>query len=303
MLMAITRDYKTIDDLLEMFFSFLEYKTDYYHLMIDTEDINDLSKKYEGNALHKNIVNNNNCGFRTNDREMALVKLFRKHQLNYVINNQSYLLEDEKLKQKYLPHCDGMATKAMKQKERKQKTSREPASSVPLGSTVATNEKHISTWNGGKTNKYFWNQHLNEINLEIPLDEDVKGTDVNVVITNSTLKIQHKGEVKLEGEFYELVNKEDCMWNIEDKKKIIVSIEKKRENWWPCVLKGDPEIDTKKIESKKNLNDFDEKTQSQLRKFLYEQQLKSKGFQTPQELETQRLIDNAMNSPGSPFIK
>lgn len=303
MLMAITRDYKTIDDLLEMFFSFLEYKTDYYHLMIDTEDINDLSRKYEGSDLHKNIINNNNCGFRTNDRETALVKLFRKHQLNYIINNQSYLLENEKLKQKYLPQCDKMVTKIVKQKERKPETYKEPKLNIPVGSTIATNENHISTWNGGKTNKYFWNQHLNEINLEIPFDEDVKGTDINVVITNNTLKIQHKGEVKLEGEFYELVNKEDCMWNIEDKKKIIISIEKKRENWWPCVLKGDPEIDTKKIESKKNLNDFDEKTQNQLRKFLHEQQLKSKGFQTPQEMETQRLIDNAMNSPGCPFIK
>lgn len=302
-LMAITRDCKTVDELLEIFFSFLEYKTDYYHLMLDGEDLLKLSKTYEGSNTHKTILNNNNCGFKINDRERALLKLFRKHQLNYVLKNQPYILEDEELKTKYVPHCDHVISKVDKKKDTSIEKCTEPPS-TNLAGTNSTNENHISTWNGAKTEKYFWNQHLNEINLEIPLGNNVKGSEVDVAITNSSIKIQHKGQIKLEGEFYEAVNKEECMWNIEDQKNIIISIEKKRENWWPCVLKGDPEIDTKKIESKKNLNDFDEKTQSELRKFLHEQQLKNKGFQTPEEIRTQELINSAMKAPGSPsFIK
>ncbi|CRG97652.1 CS domain protein, putative [Plasmodium gallinaceum] len=302
MLMAIARDFSSIDDLIEMFLSFLENKTDYFHLMINEEDIKTLSKKYEGSML-KNILNNNHCGFKANNREDCLMKLFRKHQLNYIIRKQPYIIENEEIKKKYFPLCDELIKlNNIKINEKIKDKNENKQSKEDTKTTInVPYENHISTWNGGKTDKYYWNQSLNEINLEVPLNKEVKTNEINVEITNKNIKIYHSNELKLEGEFYEEVNKQECMWSIEDKKKIVVFLEKKRENWWPCVLNGDPEIDTKKIESKKNLTDFDEKTQGEIRKFLHEQKLKNEGIQSPEEIRKQHLLTNALNSKGSPF--
>ncbi|CRH02512.1 CS domain protein, putative [Plasmodium relictum] len=302
MLMAIARDYNSIDDLIEMFLSFLENKTDYFHLMLNEDDIQTLSKKYEGHML-KNILNNNHCGFKAQTREECLIKLFKKHQLNYIIRKQPYVIENEEIKKKYIPNCDELIKLNNikineKKKEQKDKSNKEDEKAT---TTNLTHENHISTWNGGKTEKYYWNQSLNEINLEVLLNKEVKTNEINVEITNRNIKISHMNELKLEGKFYEEVNKQECMWSIEDKKKIIIFLEKKRENWWPCVIKGDPEIDTKKIESKKNLTDFDEKTQGEIRKFLHEQKLKNERMQSPDEIRKQNILKNALNGKGSPF--
>ncbi|CDO63901.1 CS domain protein, putative [Plasmodium reichenowi] len=303
MLMAIARDFNSIDDLIETFLTFLENKTDYFHVMLNDKDVEMLSEKYDG-AILKNLLNNNNCGFKAHSREQLLIKSFRKHQINYIMRKQPYIIENEEIKNKYLTSSDELkkikympTTKDMN-KEKQENSTKVDSDAHSLN---VTQENHISIWNGGKTDKYYWNQALKEINLEMPLNEEIKPNDVNVQITNTNIKIYHCGVLKLEGMFYEEVDKQECVWSIEDKKKIIIYLEKKRENWWPCVIKGDTEIDTKNIESKKNLTDFDEKTQGQIRKFLLEQRMKNEGIPTPEDLRKQNIINNVLSSKGSPF--
>lgn len=51
-----------------------------------------------------------------------------------------------------------------------------------------------------------------------------------------------------DGEFSQKVHADDCMWTLEDQNTVHLSLEKvDRMRWWSCVLKGDPEIDTKTI--------------------------------------------------------
>jgi hypothetical protein len=49
-----------------------------------------------------------------------------------------------------------------------------------------------------------------------------------------------------------------------------INFEKAYEAIWKCVLLGDQEIDTKKVDNSKNLSEFDAETQGHLRKVLYE---------------------------------
>ncbi|GAW83466.1 nuclear movement protein [Plasmodium gonderi] len=305
MLLAIARDFHSIDDLIEVFLSFLENKTDYFHLMLNDDDIDTLSKKYDGD-IKKAILNNNKCGFNAHSREQGLMKLFRKHQLNYMIKKQPYIIENEEIRNKYLPPCDELkklnSAKFCEVKNIQKDVEKTVKRAVPPISDTA-DENHISTWNGGQTEKYFWNQALNEINIEMPLHTEIKTSEVNVDISNKNIKVYHKNKLKLEGTFYEEVNKQECVWSIEDKKKLIIFLEKKRENWWPCVIKGDPEIDTSKIESKKNLGDFDEKTQGEIRKFLHNHKIKNEGIDSPQVLREQTILKNIMGSKGNAFMK
>jgi len=78
----------------------------------------------------------------------------------------------------------------------------------------------------------------------------------------------------LEGELCEKVKVDDSFWSVEDDEFLNVNFEKNSEVIWKTILVGDAEIDTKKVDNSKNLNEFDTETQGHLRKVLYEQERK-----------------------------
>ena len=63
---------------------------------------------------------------------------------------------------------------------------------------------------------------------------------------------------------------DDSFWSVEDAQFLNINFEKAYEAIWKCVLLGDQEIDTKKVDNSKNLSEFDAETQGHLRKVLYE---------------------------------
>jgi hypothetical protein len=78
----------------------------------------------------------------------------------------------------------------------------------------------------------------------------------------------------LEGELCEKVKVDDSFWSVEDDEFLNINFEKNSEVIWKTILVGDAEIDTKKVDNSKNLNEFDTETQGHLRKVLYEQERK-----------------------------
>lgn len=78
----------------------------------------------------------------------------------------------------------------------------------------------------------------------------------------------------MEGELCEKVKVDDSFWSVEDDEFLNVNFEKNSEVIWKTILVGDAEIDTKKVDNSKNLNEFDTETQGHLRKVLYEQERK-----------------------------
>ena len=51
-------------------------------------------------------------------------------------------------------------------------------------------------------------------------------------------------------------------------------LEKKAERWWKSVVKGGKEIDTTKVDSTKNIDEYDGETQGAIRKLMWEQEQK-----------------------------
>lgn len=160
---------------------------------------------------------------------------------------------------------------------------------------------HITTWNGGICDKYIWTQSILDITMEIPLPYPCRGSDLNVHINFTFLKVECRDKTILEGEFYERVTREDCMWNIEDKVKLIVSLQKQKECWWESVLKGDPTIDTTKVESIKKIEDYDSATQSHIRKIVYDESQKAMGKPTSDEQRKRDFLAKVWDTEGSPF--
>ena len=74
----------------------------------------------------------------------------------------------------------------------------------------------------------------------------------------------------MEGELCEKVKTDDTFWNIEDNQFLNINFEKAYEAIWKCVILGDDEIDTKKVDNSKRIDEFDQETQGHLQKVLYE---------------------------------
>lgn len=112
------------------------------------------------------------------------------------------------------------------------------------------------------------------MDVQIKLPEGVtKSKQLNIVMKTKSILIEVKGkesEPLLKGELCEGIITEDSFWNIEDGAYVNLNLEKAKEVIWKCVLLGDEEIDTKKVDNSKKLEEFDTETQGHLRKVLYE---------------------------------
>merc|ERR1719189_2589696 len=160
--------------------------------------------------------------------------------------------------------------------------------------------KHISTWNGAITDKYYWSQSLQELTLEVEVQE-CSARDVKVDVTATRLSIKCKGNVVLEGKLHEKVNTEETMWHLDNSRQIVLSMEKQRETWWKCVLEGDQEIDTTKVESTRGMEEYDGETQGAIRKIMFDQCQKLQGKPSSDQIRTADVMRDAWNAPGSPF--
>merc|ERR1719502_1616975 len=80
-----------------------------------------------------------------------------------------------------------------------------------------------------------------------------------------------------------------------------VTLVKLREVWWKSVVEGEPEIDTQKVDSVRNISEYDEETQAGIRKIMFDQDQKRKGLPTSDEIKNEDMLRSAWNAEGSPF--
>lgn len=71
-------------------------------------------------------------------------------------------------------------------------------------------------------------------------------------------------EPLIDGELAEKVKTDDSFWSVEDGHFLNINFEKAYEAIWKCVILGDEEIDTKKVDNSKKIEEFDLETQGHL---------------------------------------
>ena len=128
--------------------------------------------------------------------------------------------------------------------------------------------------NGGKTDKYIWQQTAYDITLLFPLFENKK-KDVDLKFTPEKLTLKMKNELIYENKFVHSIKCESSTWYIEDNNIVMEFDKYKKHEWWKSVFEGDDEIDTSKVTpASETFSDLDSSTRSTIDKMLYEQQLK-----------------------------
>ena len=149
----------------------------------------------------------------------------------------------------------------------------------------------------------FLDSILTETTVYVDVPDGTRGRDIFCEITASTLKLKLKGqeEFLINGELDGKV-KTDSMWTIDDRKTVVITLDKCVETWWASVVKGDPEIDTQKVDSTKKVSDYDEETQGAIRKIMFDQNQKRLGLPTSDEMQSNAILERAKYAPGSPFL-
>lgn len=174
---------------------------------------------------------------------------------------------------------------------------------VPLNTNIDEKYKDISTFNGAKNDKYSWSQDIRNVTVSLKLDREVKGKDLIVNMDPKKIEVIYAKDkqVILKGDLFQNIRPEESVWQIEDKTKLLLFLEKAEERIWSTVVVGDEEIDTKNVENKKEVSELDDETQACVRKLWHDEQQKRKGAMTSEQEKYADVLKKAWNSEGSPW--
>ena len=109
---------------------------------------------------------------------------------------------------------------------------------------------------------------MSETTVYIDVEQGTRGKEVQVTFRPKNLKVVVRGETVIDGAMGGDVLASECIWSLDSNRTIVLSMEKKTQTWWRCVVEGDPKIDATKVDSTQQVSDYDEETQGAIRKIM-----------------------------------
>lgn len=158
-------------------------------------------------------------------------------------------------------------------------------------------DKEAPPGNGGATEHYVWTQQLAEVTVNVSVPPGTRSRDLVVEIGKKRLRVGLKGQPPMvEGELHKPVKVDDSFWTLEDGREVVVNLQKENGmEWWKCVVAGDPEIDTSKVNPENSkLSDLDAETRQTVEKMMFDQRQKQMGLPTSEELKKREMLEKFM---------
>ncbi|KAM3415838.1 hypothetical protein BST61_g9344 [Cercospora zeina] len=144
---------------------------------------------------------------------------------------------------------------------------------------------------------YKWTQTIQDLDLTAPIPANIKGKDLDVKITKTTIRAGIRGqEPIIEGPLPHPIHPSDSTWTLETlssgTKELSIHLDKTNKmEWWPHVVTTAPKIDTAKIVPENSkLSDLDGETRSMVEKMMYDQRQKELGMPTSEEQKKRELL-------------
>lgn len=165
------------------------------------------------------------------------------------------------------------------------------------------------SYNGAVLDNYRWSQSAVDLDVQVPVPEYItKARDVRVNITATTLNVAVKGKeagewnTLMEGELCQRTNKHESIWNLEPGRCIQVYLQKSMEKWWDALLVSEEKIELSSIDATKPMEDLAEDEQMKIQELMWNQERKRQGLPTSDQLATEKILKEAWNKEGSPFL-
>jgi len=296
-----------VPEMLEVIFSFLARKTDFYtggndgearKMLLDKFGKHEAAAKKEKEAKEERFREMNRKQKERAEKEKRKLEEDMKKAGEPKVDDAPRIAEV----------TDEEAEKFMKEeKEKEKKTPKDEQKDVPEtsnGSEKAGEDEEDeddkgkikpNAGNGCDLDKYSWTQTLEEVELRVPLPTPCRARDLLVEIGKKKLKVQLKGasEALVDGDLDAEVKVEDCIWNLEDRRSVLLSLYKVNQmSWWSRLVKTDPEINTKKVQPENSkLSDLDGETRSMVEKMMFDQRQKEMGLPTSDEQKKVDMFD------------
>ncbi|EDW34204.1 GL21703 [Drosophila persimilis] len=276
MLMEILQGRKTIVGFLDSIFGFLRRNTDFYH-----------TKKDEADRI----------GFPKGMRDQILYGAMQRYDPDCIL--QSMNVESEiGGNGTFLPPAVEEVIVESEAKIPQHKADSAEAVFSP-----------IDYKNGAVFASHCWSQTLKDVEVQVKLPEELKiSKNLNIDIKATKLKVSSKQKpehVILEGNLSQRIRHNEALWTI-DHNMLHISCDKARELWWDRLFEGDAEIDTKKIDCERYIDDLPDDTQATIEK-LRVQQMEADKQQSqlqasnPEQHKTMERLRAAWDADGSPF--
>lgn len=273
-----------IATLLDAFFGFLNDRTDFF---VDTARagvaVRDALGRAGGRAAVKAAETSREDAERAarerREREEAKARALEESERARVEAVRAKTLEMAMAK------SEGRVTEETGEEEGREEEEEDPHALKP--GTTAPN-----AGNGGETEKYVWTQTLQDVEVRVAVPPGTKSKQVKCEFTKDRFSFKVYGAdgvvaeaSTIAGEFYAPVAPDECYWTLEDNAYVSCFLQKlKGVEWWTCLLKGDQEIDTKKVEPENSrLDDLDGETRVTVEKMMYDQRQKQLGLPTSEE--------------------
>ncbi|KAL4325021.1 hypothetical protein GQ457_11G032900 [Hibiscus cannabinus] len=166
--------------------------------------------------------------------------------------------------------------------------------------------------NGLDFERYSWTQSIQEVTVIVPVPPGTRSKLVDCEMRKSYLKVGLKGHPPLiDGYLFQVIKPDDCYWSmecgdlfgnpkthdVEDNDSISIVLSKQNQlEWWKCLIKGEPEIDTQKVEPESSrISDLDPETRRTVEKLMFDRRQKAMGLPTSDEIEKQAMLKQFMS--------
>lgn len=301
-----------VQEMLDIIFSFLARKTDFYtgggedsaeQLVMDKFRKNGAAAIEEHKRKKAKYAEEDRKRKEKKEREER--EMSNQAQIQEVSEEEAKKIEaEEKVKKmaKEAVKSEAKETKAEATSNGDKKDEKEDEEDEADKGKIKPNER-----NGADLEKYNWGQTLQEIELRVPLGGVYKAKDLNVAIGKKNLKVGVKGQpFIIDGDFPKDVKLEECTWCLEDKKTLLINLEKVNQmEWWSKLVTTDEEINTKKVQPENSkLSDLDGETRGMVEKMMFDQRQKEMGKPTSDEQKKQDMMQKFMSAhPEMDFSK
>eukprot|EP00211_Chloroparvula_japonica_P007797 CAMPEP_0119122068 /NCGR_PEP_ID=MMETSP1310-20130426/2442_1 /TAXON_ID=464262 /ORGANISM="Genus nov. species nov., Strain RCC2339" /LENGTH=314 /DNA_ID=CAMNT_0007111675 /DNA_START=77 /DNA_END=1021 /DNA_ORIENTATION=+ len=290
----LAQQHEGIEPLLHSFFGFLERKTDFFVHHDDPQVAETMMLKvlrqHSANALAKKKLKAERDAKTQQQREEARRLDAERRKKEEPELGIVEVVEDEKEEEKEATKNEDM--------EVDESAVGSDDAVLPVADDNATVKQKPNEGNGGKTEKYEWTQTLQEVDLRISLPEGTRGRDVDVEVKKQSITVTLKGKTVIAGQLHKAVHTGDPMWSVEDRKELLVTLEKvNKMEWWNCVIVGHPEIDTQKVQPENSkLSDLDGETRGTVEKMMFDSRQKAMGLPTSDDLQKQEMLKKFMDA-------